>query len=62
MFGGSHDDDTTKLQDCILNKYDMGISNPNQIAADCDCSESYVKQTLDDYREGWDDDSGFSLF
>jgi hypothetical protein len=44
MFGG--DNDTIKLQDCILSEYDMGVSNPIQIAANCDCSESYVKQTL----------------
>jgi len=56
-FGGS---DTTKLQDCILNKYDMMIRNPKQIAAQCDCSESYVKKTLDEYRSGWDN-GGFSI-
>ncbi|CCC41879.1 uncharacterized protein Hqrw_5003 (plasmid) [Haloquadratum walsbyi C23] len=56
MFGlGGGDDDTTKLQDCILNQYDMGVSNPKQIAADCDCSQSYVRETLNDYRSGWDD-------
>ncbi len=59
MFGG--DNDTTKLQDRILSEYDMGVSNPNQIAANCDCSESYVKQTLNEYREGWNDDSGFGI-
>ena len=58
MFGGR--DDTTKLQDQILNEYDLGVSNPKQVAANCDCSESYVKQTLNEYREGWDD-SGFSI-
>jgi hypothetical protein len=56
MFGGRRDRETTKLQDCILEQYDMGVTNPNQIAANCDCSESYVKQTLDQYREGWNDD------
>jgi len=61
MFGGS-DGDTTKLQDCILQEYDMGISNPKQIAASCDCSESYVKQTLNEYREGWNEDNGLSFF
>jgi hypothetical protein len=59
MFGGNSD--TTKLQDCILNEYSMGVSNPNQIAANCDCSVSYVKETLNEYREGWNDDSGFGI-
>lgn len=59
MFGGKNDD-TTKLQDAILQEYDIGVSNPKQIAANCDCSESYVKQTLNEYRENWDKD-GFSL-
>jgi hypothetical protein len=58
MFGlGGGDDDTTKLQDCILDQYDMGVSNPKQIAADCDCSQSYVRETLNDYRSGWDDNN-----
>jgi transposase len=60
MFGG-HDDDTTKLQDCILEQYDLVGTNTKQIAANCDCSESYVKQTLNEYREGWNDDSGFGI-
>jgi len=60
MFGlGGGDDDTTKLQDCILNQYDMGVSNPKQIAADCDCSQSYVRETLNDYsRAGYGGHSG----
>jgi len=45
--------DTTKLQDCILDKYDMMIRDPKHIAGFCDCSESYVRQTLDEYRSGW---------
>lgn len=61
MFG-ERDDDTTKLQDSILQEYDMGVSNPNQIAANCDCSESYVKSTLDEYRPDWNEDDGFGLF
>jgi redox-regulated HSP33 family molecular chaperone len=61
MFGGK-DRDTTKLQDCILQQYDMGVSNPNQIAANCDCSESHVKGTLDEYRPNWNEGNGFSLF
>lgn len=61
MFGG-HNDDTTKLQDCILREWDMGVSNVNQIAANCDCSESYVKQTLNEYRPNWNEGSGFGIF
>jgi hypothetical protein len=44
MSGG--DNNTTKLQDCIISEYDVGVSNPNQFIASYDCSESYVKQTL----------------
>lgn len=60
MFGG-RDQDTTKLQDCILEQYDLVSTNPNQIAANCDCSESYVKETLNEYRPDWNEDNGFSL-
>ena len=60
MFG-SGSDDTTKLQDCILNEYDMGVTNLNRIAANCDCSESYVRETLNEYRSGWDDKDDFSI-
>jgi hypothetical protein len=60
MFGNGSDD-TTKLQDCILNEYDMGVTNPNRIAANCDCSESYVRETLDEYRSGWDDQDDLSI-
>lgn len=61
MFG-SRGDDTTKLQDSILNEYDLGVTNPKQIAANCDCSESYVKETLNEYRSNWSDGGGFGLF
>ncbi|MBV0922941.1 hypothetical protein KTS45_01895 [Halomicroarcula limicola] len=61
MFGGSNND-TTKLQDQILQQWDMGVSNPKQIAANCDCSESYTKETLNEHRPNWNDDNGFSLF
>lgn len=60
MLGG-RDEDTTKLQDCILQEYDMGVSNANQIAANCDCSESYVKETLNEYRPDWDQNDGFGF-
>jgi hypothetical protein len=60
MFG-SQDRDTTKLQDCILQQWDMGVSHPNQIAANCDCSESYVKQTLNEYRPNWDEGGSFGF-
>lgn len=60
MLGGG-DDDTTKLQDCILENYDMMVQDPNQIASQCDCSESYVRQTLNDYRDGWNEDGGFGV-
>jgi hypothetical protein len=58
MFGGA-DDDTTKLQDCILRQYDSMVNDPRQIASNCDCSVSYVKETLNDHRPNWNDDSGF---
>lgn len=61
MIIGDRDEETTKLQDSILREYDMGVSNPKQISANCDCSESYVKETLNEYRENWDEDNGFSI-
>ena len=61
MFG-SPKDDTTKLQDCILQEYDMMNQNPKQIAANCDCSESYVKEILNEYRPEWNEDNEFGLF
>lgn len=61
MFTGGNDN-TTKLQDTILREYDMGITNPKQIAANVDCSVSYARETLDEYRPGWDDDGGTSFF
>lgn len=61
MLGGPSDE-TTKLQDCIIGEYDMGVSNPNQIAANCDCSESYVKETLNEYRPDWNEDSSLGVF
>jgi hypothetical protein len=60
MLGGGKDD-TTKLQECILSKYDMMIQQPESIADECDCSESYVKQTLNEYRDGWNDDNEFGV-
>lgn len=61
MLGG-RDDDTTKLQDQILEQYDLIVTDPKQIAANCDCSESYVKKTLDEYRSNWDEDNGLGIF
>lgn len=61
MFGGRNDD-TTKLQDSILGEYDLGVTNPKQIAANCDCSESYVKETLNEYRPNWDEGDGLGIF
>jgi redox-regulated HSP33 family molecular chaperone len=57
MFGGS-DNDTTELQEQILQEYDMGIRDENQIASNCDCSASYVRQTLNEYRDGGDGGGG----
>jgi len=51
MFGGNNRD-TTKLQDCILQQYDMGVTDPTQIAARCNCSESYARETIEEYRGG----------
>ena len=60
MFGIGNDD-TTKLQDRILNEYDLGVTNPKRIAANCDCSESYVNKTLNEYRSNWNNDGGFGF-
>ncbi len=63
MFGGRRDEDTTKLQDCILETYDsvMQPSGINEIAAHCDCSESYVRETLNEYRPDRNDGDDISL-
>lgn len=61
MFGG-RDEDTTKLQDKIIREYDMGVSDPKRIAANVDCSVSYARETLDEYRSGWDEDDDGFLF
>jgi hypothetical protein len=44
----------------IIEQYDFGVTKPNQIASDCDCSVSYVRETLNEYRDGWDEDDDFS--
>lgn len=59
MIGGK--DDTTKLQDCIIEQFDLVSTNPKQIAANCDCSESYVKETLNEHRPNWDQGDGLGL-
>lgn len=61
MFGLGNDD-TTKLQDRILNEYDLGVTNPKQIAANCDCSETYAKETLNEHRPNWDQNDGLGIF
>lgn len=61
MFDGRNDD-TTKLQDSILSEYDLGVTNPKQIAVNCDCSESYVKETLNEYRPNRDEGDGLGIF
>ena len=51
--------DLTKKQECIVNTFDR---NPDitvtGIADACDCSESYVRQTLNEHRPRWDEDGG----
>ena len=47
--GGS---DETDLQNCILGRYDIGMTDPKEIADYCDCSVSYVRDVLNEYRDG----------
>jgi len=48
MFG---QDQPSQLQDQILAVYDRNPDmTPKQIAERCDCSESYVRETINDYR------------
>lgn len=50
MFGR---DSPTELQDQILRIADRNPDmTPKQIAHRCDCSASYVRETLDEYRSG----------
>jgi|APHM01.1.fsa_nt_gi hypothetical protein len=52
--GGS---DETDLQNCILERYDLGMTDPAEIADYCDCSQSYVREVLNDHRSGWKDNN-----
>jgi hypothetical protein len=59
MFGS----DLTDTQDCIVRTYDRNPDiTPKGIADACDCSESYVRQTLNDHRPQWNNDDGIGLF
>jgi len=53
-------DDLSELQRDIINTYDR---NPDagaaEIASMCDCSESYVRETLNEYRDGFGSSGGF---
>lgn len=47
MFGS----DLSETQRCIVQTYDRNPDmSPKQIASSCDCSASYVRQTLRDHR------------
>lgn len=47
MFGS----DLTDTQRCSVQAYDRNPDmTPKQIANHCDCSASYVRQTLDEHR------------
>lgn len=48
MFGS--DDGPTDLQQQILNAADLMGHDVSAIASECNCSESYVRETLREYR------------
>lgn len=51
------DDDKSNLQQEILNVYDRNPdAGPTEIASMCDCSASYVRETINEYRSGLGDD------
>lgn len=56
------DDNKSELQREILQVYDRNPdADPPQIADICDCSESYVRQTLNEYRDDGLADFGLGI-
>jgi len=50
MFGS----DMTDLQEEIVRTYERNPdAGPKSIAQMCDCSESYVRETIDEYKGGF---------
>lgn len=50
MFGS----DLTDTQECIVRTADRNPDmTPKQIASQCDCSTSYVRETLNEHRGGF---------
>lgn len=48
------DDGPTDLQQQILNAYDRNPdAGPEALASICDCSQSYVRETINEYRGGF---------
>jgi hypothetical protein len=55
MFGT----DMSDLQEEIVQTYDRNPdAGPKSIAQMCDCSESYVRETVNEYRGGFDSGGG----
>lgn len=55
--------DLTELEQCIIDTHERNPDiTPKGIADSCDCSESYVRQTLNEHRPNWDNDGGFGVF
>lgn len=52
-------EDMTELQRDIVNAYDRNPdAGPSEIAEICDCSDSYARETLNEYRSGFGSTEG----
>lgn len=59
MFNNPPNDDKTDLQRDILRVHDQNPdAGPKEIASICDCSESYARETINEYRGGNNDPFG----
>jgi len=58
--GDPFGNDMSELQQEIVQTYDRNPdAGPSEIASMCDCSESYVRETIDEYRGGFGSGGGF---
>lgn len=56
-------DDKSELQREILQKYDQNPdAGPKEVASMSDCSESYARETIKEYRDGFGGGLGGGLF
>jgi hypothetical protein len=59
MFGLGGNDGPSELQEQILKTYERNPdAGPKEIASMCDCSASYVRETIDEYKGGFGGGAG----